>query len=465
VRKITHDVPVLNLETEKAVGSLRSSTQPDMACESSLCIDKEVSLSRHEDAARETSTLCSGVVALAALTALQVANFALTANPYASLHSGHVNILTAEVVSELPALHLSTVIASALGLGIVWQCVKSRLKLEPWSIGLACIYTIASLLNGTYEDRPQTALYLAFLIVACGTLGKCDATRRIEGHRIVAAGLWLDIALAVLGVLLAVVSPGRFGIFSLEASRNARGEIALWIYTGVHYLPAALATGLFASREWRDFSLTTRVTTALLVSGVLIMHVGGAARNETFSFTVMLLCILVSRPILGWVVVPAMILVAIPAGPAITRFFFLANETDLADASNGRLELWSYFWDHIGDEPLVGVGDHFLARVADYGSGPNSEIGMLAIFTEKGWVFALALSFFLVRALCHGVVVLRQRTDPFHCAVAAHVIGLSTKFWIQGGSWPVADAMFWYGVAFLNSYRAPASSIPANAER
>jgi hypothetical protein len=296
-------------------------------------------------------------------------------------------------------------------------------------------------------------VFQTFLILSCGILGKSDSVRGTESTRVISISLWATVIIAVTGVVLAIVSPGRFGFFSLDIARNARGEISLWIFTGVHYTPAALATGMLASRTWHQFSPMTRGAVISLASLVLITHIGGANRNETFSFAVILACVLLARPGLTSIIVPAVSFVAVVFWSEIVTFFMLTEESDLIEASNGRAELWRYFWDHIGDNPFIGVGEHFLGRVTDYGDGPSSEIGMLAVFTEKGWIFGTLLALFLIRAFVRAITILRRRPNPFACAVASYVIGLSTKFWIQGGSWPAADVLFWYSVVFTNCYQ------------
>jgi hypothetical protein len=402
----------------------------------------------------KTQSVLSGSVALALISLIQIANFALTPNPFASVHSGKVGVEGGGAISEVPALHLAAAMAVALSGGVLWLLKTRGFVFEPWSILLASIYTIASLANGTYEERPQTPLFLAFFMVACGMLGKGDGVRGFEKERAIVTGFWFTAMLTVVGVVLAAAFPGRFGHFSVEISRQSRGEIALWIYTGTQYTAAAFAAAMIASRSPSGFSSTLHVTSIALALFVLLIHVGGANRYESFAFGMILLVSLVSRPSVAWVVLSVVSSIVALSWSRIVTFFLLAENSDFVEASNGRAELWTYFWSHLGDNPWVGVGDHFIGRAFDYGDGPNSEIGMLAIFVEKGWIFASLLSAFIIRATWRALVTLKERANPFACGIAAYVIGLSTKFWLSGGSWPVADVMFWYGVAFLNNFRA-----------
>ena len=376
-------------------------------------------------------------------------NFLLTTNPYAALHSGDA-AKWAQAYSTSWRLHAGMLMTFSLVCGVA---AHGR-RMSRWGaatvVAAAALLVLSGSVNGAIQQFPATYFFMIFGYGAVVLLAYNDSRARIavDGRQAVS----VMIAAYFLSVVLALVRPGVWGHELFGFSRAVRGEATFAVVLG---LPLVLAPAYLALAGARSGAMRA------LVSVLAIVEVGNATRVHIWFMVVpFLLYALIKlgrgRDSLrlrrafayafGFGIFGLVALGAI----ASTR---LMTQADLAEFLTGRLSLWEWHWRVLLDHPWFGAGVFPLERLGGYAGRANTEIGLLAAFSQFGVGFGLLQVLVVMRAVFRGFSGMLSGGVHGMWGFCALVVPTMLPVWLFGGGWRVLNAyefVFWYSVAYVN---------------
>ena len=168
-------------------------------------------------------------------------NFFLTPNPFSALHSGragHGSDFFSDSFFIIPAYIVLTSICIVQILE--YKFTYSRRVL------IACFFMILSgVITGVIFTETITYLYNIIIIIGVSSLALLHYTN-LEKYNsdYVKISKHLTIFM-IIGVILALVFPNRYGWLPFEFSRESRGEVTLWNVMGIFSIFPAISIIIF----------------------------------------------------------------------------------------------------------------------------------------------------------------------------------------------------------------------------
>ncbi len=382
-------------------------------------------------------------------------NFFLTPNPYSANHSGDA-ARWADVHSITWVLHAGMFMALAILSALFLR--GRRISLRKPALLFLVMISMWMLASGIVSTAiwifPHTYVFITFTFVGVAIVGFNDVKKTCEfnGRRF----FQLVLVLYAIGVLMAIVRPGIWGWVPFQFSRAVRGEITL---ASILALPLLLGTGFVAFKRSRTFVLGL-VTVLLMV--------------VEFSFVTRRTMWLISFPFfIGTVffvireyLIPShlrKVSVVFVTGGFVLVFLcialgvvFVLGQDDLIVFLNARLTLWHWHWSLFLQEPFWGSGVFPLLRFPGYSGSADSEVGVLAAFSQFGIGFGLFQVGLVFRAIIRSVSTWLYRTDNEFDKFSGLVVLTMVPVWVFGGSWRILNAydlVFWYCVFYMNFSR------------
>lgn len=391
-----------------------------------------------------------GVLIIWALfSAGMVANFFLTANPYAALHSGQVALL-AEDHSTGWVLHVGILMALSIGTAVL---VRTRRVPQVFVLGVLVIVpwvVLSGVISTAIWSFPASYGFTLLSFTGVAIVAYTDKTRMrsVKGKTFI----WLVISLYLIGMVLALLRPDVWGSIPFEFSRVERGEITLASITSL----SLLLTTSFVS-----FPRGRNILTGVVIGLIAIVEFSFLTRSTIMVITVplaMAVVFYILRSIADRSarnVIQRLTFAGYLVGLCAVVFgiYWSLSQDELVIFLNHRWSLWIWHLEMFRDNILFGVGVFPTARFTDYVGRATSEIGVLAVFSQYGVVVGTLQVFLVLKAVKRGIDFWLDSRATEMTRFCGMVVIVMFPHWLFQGSWRIiasADLLFWYSVFFLS---------------
>ncbi|MGA4718865.1 O-antigen ligase family protein [Fictibacillus nanhaiensis] len=380
---------------------------------------------------------------------MMVVNFFLTPNPYSALHSGKAGMDYHTVSDNFFIIPAYLVLFSLISLTLYTK----RLLLDYKTIIAMTFLLISGLITQELLNSPITYIYnfLSFVLIASIATTSHMSFNNIEIKKLNKIARYLTYFL-IIGVILAIVFPNKYGVLPFEFSRYARGEVTFWNITGVYTIYPIIAILLYRKNKTKKYIFLSFLMTIIVLST--------ATRSlvvlTLLPFAIMFLFYL--KPVYKLMFFSFLLPFGLFFHERIFAFFTGANINYSYDITNGRLDLWMYHWRYFKENIFFGNGAFFMDRFGDYYGRADSEIGFLKWFSENGLFFGLILTVIVAKSILIAIKHLSKGRLATDIEVFFSLIVLSMlPNIIQSYSRVINldDMIFWFSVFFLNAYRKP----------
>jgi len=382
-------------------------------------------------------------------------NFFLTANPYSANHSGDA-ARWADVHSISWTLHVGMFMALAI-MSALFLC-GHRISMRGPALLYLWMIPVWMLASGVASTAimifPLTYAFIMFTFVGMAIVSSNDVkkTCTFNGRRF----YQLVLILYTIGVFMAIVRPGIWGWVPFKFSRAVRGEITL---ASILALPLLLGTGFVAFRRSRTIVL------GLVTMALAVVEFSFVTRRTIWLISFPF-CIGTAFFVIREYLIPRRlrkVSVVFISGGAVFALLCISvgvvivlGQDNLINFLNARLALWHWHWSLFLQEPFWGVGAFPLLRFSGYSGGADSEVGLLAAFSQFGIGFGIFQVILVSRSMVRSVSVWLYKMNNEFDKFAGLVVLTMIPIWVFGGSWRILNAndlVFWYCVFYMNFSR------------
>ena len=384
---------------------------------------------------------------------LMLVDCLMTYSPYSAFHSGRVGAYSSSVSFFFNAAYVFL-----LSLFIAW-IIKRRIYKDNIVYWLCAVMLISGTINrGLFRDT-NTYLLDILTIFIVGTLAYDDSLRKKDDDSNYTCDEDFDgfyrlfLGLAVLGLLLVIVFPGKYGQVAFQFSRQSRGEVTIWQLFSV---PVVITSSvlikrtkgykskkeiLFLALLWTIIMSTANRTQVIVLSICLIIHWTEQRMNR--------------RKIIGLIII---VIILILGYSRICDFFLLGqkeiNSETIATILTGRWGLWKYYWGIFSNNILWGYGPISIDAQLRRSLGAASEIGILKSVTTYGIMFGIIEIFILIKAIGYAICIIKEHENcsPYD-NLMVYLFFSSVVFLLQQHSRILnyADFLFFYSSIYLYS--------------
>lgn len=374
-----------------------------------------------------------------------ILDFFLTKNPYSALHSGRA-AASSGIVSEAFLVSPAYLVAASLTLATLYS---RKVFLHPGVLLAIALSLMSGIYNGVLLAHPVTYIYNSLTFMLTSSLA--IATRKRSARS--STGVWrvflrLLTAALVVGLLLALAFPNRFGLVTFSFSRLERGEVVLWSVLGMYALYPAMSI-----IEFRRSGSARYIVLSLAMSAVIVSVAYRAP--AVISVLPFFVYAIFNRRFMPKLVIGGLTVVSLLLfGRLIVDFLRGSPLGSSADPTSGRAALWIYHWETFLSSPVFGAGPAFINRLGGYTGGALSEVGALSWFSENGFIFGCIMVSFVVRAVARGIKVLARGslTTDLELLFALVVLSLVPNLLqAHGRILNADDLIFWFGVFYLST--------------
>ena len=379
---------------------------------------------------------------------LMAVNFFVTENPYAARHSGGT-ARWAEAHSETWALHVGLLLITAAIVALL--ATVRKLPYKPM-LKIFCIFLwllISGFYTGALWKYPSSYFFigLTFILVSLLAINDNRQSRIFEGKKL----FYFIVFSYTVGVLLSFIKPGVYGWITFGFSRLIRGEVTV---SEIFALPLILTISFIT------FDSVRKIKYFLIILVLSIIEISFFTRKTQwmliFPFVVFFVLLLfegvlkkkVRSKLIVWVVVLGYFASFFPA---IYFYILHFDPYELEAFLNGRMPLWQWHYQLFLENPLFGSGI-FPEQPAFYTGSADSEIGLLAAFSQFGLPFGLFQIVIVAVAIKKGVFILIITQSREIEKFFSYIIMTMFPLWMLQNSWRILNAydlLFWYGCFYL----------------
>lgn len=375
-------------------------------------------------------------------------NFFLTQNPFSALHSGEVGFVQGASTSFFLAP------AYIILFSILIMVFKYRnIMIDYKVVIILCVFILSGIITNSIFQQPQTYLYniTSFSLLLSLAISSYKVDNRSE---IKSLGKIIKVMsfLLIVGIVLAILFPYKYGILPFEFSRVTRGEVTYWNVTGLIVLYPILSI-----ISYRKLNLKYPIFLSLIM---ILIIISTASRGQIVLSTLpfIIYFIFVSKPIVkifSSILISALLIFF---SKKIFNYFtdVSTNSSQQIDFTNGRLVLWEYHWQYFINNFLIGAGPAFINKMNDYFGRADSEIGILMWFSEYGIVYGITMCIFVIKALITSISLIMKGKDIKDVELLVSLIFLSMlPNLVQSYAriLTIDDMIFWFSIFYLNAYR------------
>lgn len=379
---------------------------------------------------------------------LMVTNFFLTANPYAARHSGGTAKWAAAYSTEW-TLHVGILMILSMITAIVFKV--RRLPIKPLIIFtvIGIWMLVSGFYSGALSQFPATYVFNIATFSAISIIAFNDTRQQkpFYGRPFFLVVLFLYF----MGIILSLMKPGVWGWIPFSFSRVLRGEVVIASITS---LPLLLTAGYVAFKETRtrmiflivvflsivEFSFMTRQTQWMIV----------------FPFSIHLLFNVIQKWMQKKVtskVITNLVFISYFSAffVCIYLYLYFLSPDELEIFLSGRLGLWHWHWNLFMENPIWGVGV-FPEQPYYYRGEANSEIGLLAAFSQYGLPFGIFQLVVVIGATKRSIASLLDENSSQLTKLSGLIVITMFPIWLFGGSWRIINAqdlLFWYSTFHL----------------
>ncbi len=326
---------------------------------------------------------------------IMLLNFALSSSPYSSLHSGKVGYYGTDATFYFNTAY------SMIGC-FVFLCILKKFFRIDGITAAFCLFILISLFFNFSPDVINSYLYDIISIMLVSAMASYDTkASKFTGYNEKNDKLSLFakfISLFILiGFILVILFPGRYGLLSSSMSRDERGEVTLWVMLCLPIL--ALSCQLV--NLLRKKTSTLQLAIALFACFITCM----TASRTAFLVYGVSICLFCSLKVKNKIILYLTILIAlifVITSNNVKELFLLGNTSitsdNVSDILNGRYDLWLFYIDTFINNIAFGAGPNALTEDVAAFLGATSEVGILKTAASYGIIPTLIEIYLIIQS-------------------------------------------------------------------